>query len=131
MGKEVEGFRRFNRLFFGCKGSPYNAVQGMCRALEIVKGDRSDRNNPFHWATILLNLPSARDYDPTLPRVVKTTADGKPAGDAVMYMDDGRPVGESEEGCRQVGRALSSRLNHLGQQDAARKRRPPSRAPGA
>ena len=126
-GQKVQMIKRFCRLFFGCKGSPYNAVQGMTRALELVERDRTDQSNPFHWASIALNLPCADDYNPTMPRVYKVTSDGKFAAGTVVYMDDGRSCGNTERECQRLGRSLSSRLNNLGQQDASRKRRPPSR----
>lgn len=48
-----------------------------------------------------------------------------------IYVDDLRTVGPSEDECWQVSRRVASILNSLGLQDAARKRGPPSKEPGA
>jgi len=58
-------------------------------------------------------------------------SDGKVACDVFIYVDDLRTVGPSEDECWQVSRRVASILNSLGLQDAARKRRPPSKEPGA
>ena len=45
------------RLMIGLVLSPYHAIQGLLWAIEVVRGDRSDPDNPFRWYKIRLNLP--------------------------------------------------------------------------
>ena len=63
-------FRRFNRLHFGGKGSQYFAYQGQVILLDICKGDRKDKVNPFHWQRVHCNLPASPAYDTSMPRVM-------------------------------------------------------------
>jgi len=121
----------WSRLPMGFTPSPYIAGRNMMRALEYAKGDPSDQGNPFAFSAVELNLPMAPDYDPTLPRVNKRTHDGLAAGDALPYVDDGRDMGRDEAHTMACERYLVSRLEHLGIQDAKRKRRPVSQRPGA
>ena len=46
------------------------------------------------------------------------------------YIDDIRTGDDSEKGCRATTWRVASRTNYLGQQDAPRKRRPPSKILG-
>ena len=66
-GEETETVRRFTRLFFGCRCSPYAAVQGCTRAQELIKGDHRDPRNPYQWDHVRLNLPMDKAYNPSLP----------------------------------------------------------------
>jgi len=115
----------------GLKSSPYNCVQGIMHLAETILGDPSDENNPFQWAEVTLNLPGSKTYDPSKPWVYKVRLDGKIACDIFIYVDDLRPTGPTEETCRAAARRTASILNSRGIQDASRKRRPPSRTPGA
>ena len=47
--------------------SPYASMQGLLWASEVVRGDRSDPDNPFRWDEIRLNLPRDPSYSPTIP----------------------------------------------------------------
>jgi hypothetical protein len=40
-------WERWCRSLMGCKPSPYQAVQGMSVANELIRGDPRDLNNPF------------------------------------------------------------------------------------
>ena len=64
-------FRRFNRLHFGGKGSPYFAYPGQVILLDICNGDRRDKKNPFYWQNVHCNLPASPAYDTSMPRVMK------------------------------------------------------------
>jgi hypothetical protein len=57
--------------------------------------------------------------------------DGKIAADLFAFMDDFRPIGPNKKEAWLAGRRAASILNHLGIQDAPRKRRDTSKAPGA
>jgi hypothetical protein len=53
------------------------------------------------------------------------------ACDLVVFVDDLRGSGPTVELTWQVSRVVASRLQYLGIQEASRKRRPPTRSPGA
>ena len=52
------------------------------------------------------------------------------ANELEAYVDDIRIIGFSEESCRLAGARTSKIFQYLGQQDAARKYRPPFKVPG-
>jgi hypothetical protein len=120
-----------SRLPMGFRPSPYLAGRAQTRALEIAKGDPSVEGNPFGFTEVKLNLPMSPNFDPTQPRVQKLNRDGLPAGDVLMYVDDGRPIGRTEPHANACMRQICSRLEYLGIQDAKRKRRPVSQRAGA
>ena len=78
-----------------------------------------------------MNLPGSSQYDTSLPWVYKVRADGKPAADFALYVDDNRGVGNDKKEARRVGRRFASKCSYLGIQDASRKRRMASQTPGA
>ena len=123
---------RWNRLFMGMLPSPFHAARHYYIAEEMAKGSPQDPTNPCGFDAVRFNIPGSADYTPTLPWVMKWNSKlDNIAGDVVTYMDDLRTVGSSAEHVWQVARRLGSRLQYLGIQDAPRKRRPPSKTPGA
>lgn len=70
-GEEVEFIHWFSHLFFGCTYSPYAAAQGYTRVQEIVKGDMRDLSSLYHLDKVVLNMPTARGYNSSFPRVMK------------------------------------------------------------
>jgi len=123
---------RWHRAGMGLKSSPYQACQAMWIVEEVIKGDPSDEDNPFRWDEAVTNLPGSDDYDPSKPWIFKLRKnDGCLACDVFIYVDDLRVTGctrlEAWKACRKV----CSTLNHLGIQDAARKRRDSSQTAGA
>jgi hypothetical protein len=58
-------------------------------------------------------------------------SDGRIAVDVLIFVDDTRPTGPSEEECWQATHCFASMCNNYGIQDAPRKHRPPSLNPGA
>ena len=129
-GIEEEKFVRFTRLFFGCTASPYLAGQQCARLVELMRGDRKAENNAFQWDRVLLNLPGTAEHNPALPRCMKIRKDGTLAGELARMVDDLRGVGNDEIHARQVGRTMGATANYYGNQDAARKARPPSQCGG-
>jgi hypothetical protein len=121
----------WTRLPMGFCPSPYLAGRAQTWALEFAKGDPSDPHNPFGFVEVRLNLPMSPTFDPTQPRVQKLNHEGLPAGDVLMYVDDGRPFGRSEDHAMECMRQICSRLEYLGIQDAKRKRRPVSQRAGS
>ena len=125
-------WERWERCMMGLTTSPYQAVRAFLWGEEIMRGDRIDPDNVFRWDELRLNLPGSSTYDPTKPWVSKIrTSDQRIAADFFCYIDDVRPCGASEEECWQAARRVASICGYLGIQDASRKRRPPSQAPGA
>ena len=122
----------WSRTGMGFKWSPYQAVQAVMYAEEVIAGDHLDPLNVFRWDRVRLNLPGSEAYDPSLPWVSKIRDDdGKIAADFKTFVDDNRHSGSSSQQCWSAGRRVASGLNHLGIQDAARKRRDASQTPGA
>jgi hypothetical protein len=120
------------RAAMGLKSSPYQAVQALSFAEEIIRGDRHESENIFRWDKVRRNLPGSDNYNPGLPWISKVRSeDGKIAADLFTFMDDFRPTGPTKKEAWLAGRRTASILNTLGIQDAARKRRDSSRAPGA
>ena len=132
LDKDSVLWERWERCMMGLTTSPYQAVRAFLWGEEIMRGDRRDSDNVFRWDELRLNLPGSASYDPTKPWVSKIrTSDQRIAADFFCYIDDVRPCGASEEECWQAARRVASICSYLGIQDASRKRRPPSQAPGA
>jgi hypothetical protein len=122
----------WSRCVMGLRPLPYGCVRMEALADEIIRGDHTQPNNPFHFDALRLNLPGSSTYDPRLPRVSKiVTASGRIAGDLGTYVDDLRPVGSSKRHCTAVAHCISTLLCYLGIQDALRKRTEPSLRAGA
>lgn len=122
----------WTRTGMGFKWSPYQAVQAVMFAEEVIAGDHRKAENVFRWDEVRMNLPGMLGYDPSLPWVSKIRkTDGRIAADFKTFVDDNRHSGPSRRECWKAGRKVGSTLNHLGIQDAARKRRDASTTPGA
>ena len=122
---------RWNRWAMGVRQSPYATTRMYAISLEVIKGNRLDPNNPFAWDYIKLNLPGSDNYDPSEPWVSKRTKMDKLPPDCYVFVDDGRVLGRTANECEKATRRTASIMNHLGEQDAARKRRGPSQRSGA
>jgi hypothetical protein len=123
-------WERWDHSAMGLKCSPYNTIQGALFMDEIIRGDPKDPSNVLRWASVRLNLPGSSTYRPHLAWVCLVRDDGQLACDFVTYVDDTRTSGNSREEARLVSRAVASRMNWLGIQEAARKRRAPCQDPG-
>lgn len=126
----IRSWERWVRNFMGMKDSPYRSLQMMIMAKFVAYGDRRDRNNPFQWESVVLNLPGDPDYDPSLPWVMKVRIDGHLACEVYVYVDDGKFTGWSKLECWRAAQRFSKTLSRLGIQDAYRKRTGPSTKPG-
>lgn len=124
-------WEHWERCGMGFRFSPYQTVQGMLFAEEVIRGDPADTSNVLAWDIIVLNLPGDPIYDPSKCWVFKARVDGRLACDFLIYVDDCRTIGGDLEEARSVSRRVASVLNFLGLQDAPRKRRDPSKTPGA
>jgi hypothetical protein len=127
----IQRWERWARCAMGLKPSPYQTIQAMHFAEDVIRGDRRDKRNIFRWEEVLLNLPGSDEYDPSLPWVYKVRADGRPAADFWFYVDDNRSVGNDDDEAWQAASRVARVCNQLGIQDATRKRREASRNPGA
>ena len=107
----------------GLSKSPYCSVQALAQILEYVIGDNEDKDNPFHWKDIKLNLPSQKEYDPSLPWIFLQRSDGKMACRLFIYCDDVRVVGPTKILVWKGLQRLGQRLSLCGVQIASRKRR--------
>ena len=125
-------FARWERMLMGFCPSPYITTQTYAWGEEMIVGNYTDQNNPFFWDQVILNLPGSTNYNPALPWVYKWRSEKKSMPSFMeTYIDDVRSGGNSEKDCRFVTHRIASRLNYLGQQDAARKRGQASQTPRA
>ena len=125
-------WERWERTLMGLRPSPYVCTQSFRWCEDCIRGDRREKDNIFHWDSVKLNLPGDQGYNPSLPWVYRWDEERqKMPGYFGSYIDDIRTIDSSDRGCRAVSRRVAAWVNYLGQQDAARKRRPPSREPGA
>ena len=123
---------RWERNWMGTTPSPFMSIRFFYWAEEFVRGNRHDPSNTLGWDRVKLNLPGMEDYDPSFPRVMKwREALQRIANDIITFVDDVRASAYTAEESWLVARQLAARIQYLGIQDAPRKRRPPSKDPGA
>jgi hypothetical protein len=131
---ETVAWEVWQRAAMGLKPSPYQAVQGMMVAEELIKGDPGGSGgptNPFRWDKVHMNLPGSPEFNPALPWVSKIRLDDNNiACDIVIFVDDLRVTGPTKDECWKAGQRGAQILNHLGLQDAPHKRRDSSQASG-
>ena len=114
----------WSRLCFGWNESPEQAVTFYYLAEEFARGKHTDENNPLRWDKVVLNMIGNKDYNPALPNVYKwDSINNRIAGELLAYIDDLRALGFSLEHAWLIARWIASKLQYLGIQDAARKRR--------
>jgi hypothetical protein len=111
--------------------SPFQSIQGVLWAEEVILGDRYAASNPFRFELVKLNLPGMPDYEPSVPWVCKLRANGGLASELLIYVDDLRVIAQTARECWEACSRVAKILNFLGLQDAARKRRGPEQEPGA
>ena len=112
------------RCWMGLRPSPEWSCRFYYLAEEFVRGDERSQNNPLFWDKLILNLIGSPDYNPAMPNVFKwNSVVQRMAGEIKAYVDDLRALGWSLEHVWKIARWVASRLQYLGIQDAARKRR--------
>ena len=119
------------RCAMGLTTSPYQTTQCAQRVKRVIFGDKSDPNNIFGWTDVRINLPGDDHYDPSLPWISKVRANGDIAADVHPYVDDLRETAPTEEEAWLAASKMAKGASYFGLQDAARKRRSPSKSPGA
>jgi hypothetical protein len=112
---------RWVRCMMGLSSSPYVVVKSTHLADESALGDRHNLDNPFQWEYVRLNLPGMDHYNPHLPWVSRMRADHSLAAGVARYLDDQRPVGNSQEDCWKVAHTIAARYGYLGLQITSRK----------
>jgi hypothetical protein len=114
-GEDPKVLETWQRAAMELCSSPYQAVQAMGVAEEIIRGDRSDPTNVYRWDSVKLNLPGSAEYDPNRPWVHKVRLeDGRIAADLFIFVDDLRPTGSSRKEAWLAARRAASILNYLG-----------------
>jgi hypothetical protein len=109
----------WDRPAMGLTCSPYQSVQTGTRGKQVILGDRTQASNPFHWETIVLNLPGDRSYDPRLPWIYKCRKDGLIVADLRTYIDDNRVTANDADEAWRASSRIAKYCAWLGMQDAA------------
>ena len=118
-------------MTMGMKPPPWVTCRLIGWMLEFVGEDNKEKNNPFRWDKVILNLPGDPCYDPNLPRVYKWNEILQTiACDVKVFVDDFRITGPSFVSTTRATRRLETRMGYLGTQDATRKRRRVTQRPG-
>ena len=124
-------WERWGRCGMGFTFSPFQAVQGVLWAEEVISSQDDDPINPFSFDSVIFNLPGMSTYTPWMPWVYKDTSKGDLAAELLIYVDDVRVIDGVEDTCWSTRHWVASHLNYFGLQDAARKHREPLQIPGA
>ena len=124
-------WERWERCLMGFKPSPYLTTREMKKIEVVIRGNRTDEKNVFHWEKVVMNLPGSAQYNPNKPWVYKARPDGKIAAELFSYIDDYRTTGPSRSECWLACHRVGCMFTWFGIQDAARKRREASQTPGA
>lgn len=112
------------RTWMGLRPSPVWASRFFYLMEEFFKGNEREVGNPYYWDTVKVNIMGMEDFNPSMPNVYKwDSVNKRPAADSVSYIDDLRTIGHSANDTWLLGRRIASRIQYLGSQDAARKRR--------
>ena len=95
------------------------ACRMFLRAIELSARSRHDPTSAFAWHVLELNLPGSPNYDPGKPRFMRIQQDGNLACVWIVFVDDLRLLGPTEEVAVQGVRQLSSGIHWRGCQDAS------------
>ena len=112
------------RNWMGFRPSPEWSCRFYYLGEEFIRGDEKSLENPLRWDRIILNLPGNDNFNPSLPYVMKwNDVVNRQSGNVIAYVDDLRIIGWSINHAWKIAHRVASRLQHLGIQDAPRKRR--------
>lgn len=110
------------RNAMGFTSSPHNSIKMALVAEEVILGDRLDKNNPFQWSRVELNLPGMLKYNPSKTWMARVRKDGLNACALFTFVDDKRITGATRELAWQASSRLAQIQAYLGiRQDATRK----------
>jgi hypothetical protein len=122
-GRATKVWETRQQAAMGLWSYPYQAVQAMGVAKEVICGDRHVLTNVFCWDKVVLNLPGSKEYDPRKPWVYKLRLDdGRITANLFIFVDDLWPTGPNRKEAWLAARHAASKLNYLGIQDALQKR---------
>ncbi|KAL7571308.1 hypothetical protein ACA910_007629 [Epithemia clementina (nom. ined.)] len=110
---------------------PYQATQAAQCMKGLALGNRHDPENVFRWDRVVLNLPGDEAYNTSLSWTRKIWTDGKMAAFVHAYVDDLQETASTEDEAWLAASRLAKAASFFGLQDAARKRCPPCKSPGA
>ena len=83
--------------------------------MEVLKGDRRDQNNSFHWTEVRLNCPGSGVYDPTLPRAFKWNGVlGCIACDCKTFVDNLHSISATKLMCKETTHQIETIMVYLG-----------------
>lgn len=111
--------------------SPYQAIQGMIWAKDLMMGNRLNESTVFCWVKLQMNLPGMVGYNPTRMWLCKVRKENTVACNVFIYCDDYCYTDPTETECWKAAQRGSSILGKLGIQNTARKTCPPERVTGA
>ena len=119
-------WERWCRCAMGLTTSPYQAIQGMMWAKELMMGNRLDESNVFRWSKLQMNLPGMTGYDPTKMWLCKVRKDDIVACDissTVMIVGTQVPLKQNAGRRPREGRAFleSSEFRTLPERRVRRK----------
>ncbi len=92
----------------GFRASPYNTIHMYLVAEEIIRGDWHDCFNPFHWESIMTNLPGTAEYSLAHSWISKRQSDNLLTSDFICFVDDQRIMTQSQELLIAAGHAIST-----------------------
>ena len=96
VGKSKSVKAQWERIVMGFTPSPYFVTKAIVVVDMMTKGSHSDSSNVYRWVAVGLHLPRIDNYDPTLPWIFKYREDGSIAADIYIYIDDGRPLDDTD-----------------------------------
>jgi hypothetical protein len=107
-------WERWNRCAMGFRLCPFVTIKALAWLQEKVFANRNDLENVFHWESLKVNLPGSATYDPSKPWVYnERECDGKITADCLVYVDDLRPTGPSEEESWRATRRVGCLMNTI------------------
>lgn len=123
---------RWARCVIGLTSLPFQCIQGILWAKEVIRGNRRDPDNIFRWDVVHLNLPFTPGYNPSKSWITKIRlSNGLVACDSIIFVDDIRTTGNSKWESWLAAHVVGSKMQYLGMQEAPRKRRATSQMGGA
>ena len=96
----------------GLKSSPYNCTRVFAWSEDIIRGDRSDPENPFEWDKVVLNLPGSPDFDPSDSWIYRwNSRKNKRAAFFRTYIDDIRSGDSSRKELDRTTHVIATGMN--------------------
>ena len=81
----------------GLTDFPYQECQEVTWDKDVELGNRQDMQNPLEWLRVVFTPPGTPTYNYCRPWVYKESSYGSIAADLFVYVDDGLPIGPTQE----------------------------------